>query len=131
MKFFSSYKKSLSLASLLVFFAMQMMPLQAAMLSTTDISLTLDGQVSVERLLGELERPQLQMKLVAMGVDPAQAEDRLRRMTDSELQALAANFDGAPAGGSAGGILLTLFIVFVVTDMLGATDIFPFVKKIN
>tara|TARA_R110002074_G_scaffold219681_1_gene390344 strand:- start:94 stop:489 length:396 start_codon:yes stop_codon:yes gene_type:complete len=131
MKFFSSYKKSLSLASLLVFFAMQMMPLQAAMLSTTDISLTLDGQVSVERLLGELERPQLQMKLVAMGVDPAQAEDRLRRMTDSELQALAANFDSAPAGGSAGGILLTLFIVFVVTDMLGATDIFPFVKKIN
>ena len=131
MKFFSSYKKSLSLASLLVFFAMQMMPLQAAMLSTTDISLTLAGQVSVERLLGELERPQLQMKLVAMGVDPAQAEDRLRRMTDSELQALAANFDSAPAGGSAGGILLTLFIVFVVTDMLGATDIFPFVKKIN
>lgn len=131
MKFFSGSKKSLSLASMLVFFAMQMMPLQAAMLSTGEISVTLDEQISVDRLLGELQRPQLQMKLVALGVDPRQAEERLQRMTDAEVQALAANFDSSPAGASAGGVLLTLFIVLVITDMLGATDVFPFVKNIN
>jgi hypothetical protein len=37
-----------------------------------------------------------------------------------------------PAGGeSVIGILLLLFIIFIITDMLGATDIFPFVKNIN
>jgi hypothetical protein len=40
-----------------------------------------------------------------------------------------------PAGGGAFGIIigaaLFVFIVLLITDMAGATDVFPFVKKAN
>jgi hypothetical protein len=67
-------------------------------------------------------------QLVARGVDPAQVQARLESLTDEEVQTLAANMDQLPAGGDALGLLVFLFIVLLITDILGFTNIFPFVK---
>jgi hypothetical protein len=65
---------------------------------------------------------------VARGVDPAQVQARLESLTDEEVQTLAANMDQLPAGGDGLGLLVFLFIVLLITDILGFTNIFPFVK---
>ena len=41
------------------------------------------------------------------------------------------DFDELPAGGDVLGVILVVFIVFVITDVIGATDIFPFIKPVK
>jgi hypothetical protein len=52
-------------------------------------------------------------------------------MTDEEIAQLNQQIDELPAGGDVLGILLVIFIVFVITDVIGATDIFPFIHPVN
>jgi hypothetical protein len=44
---------------------------------------------------------------------------------------LQQDFQRLPAGAGAAGTIAIIFIVFLITDMMGATDIFPFVKKVE
>ena len=51
-------------------------------------------------------------------------------MTDDEVTQLAGQFDSLPAGGSdVLTIILVVFIVLLITDLLGLTHIFPFTSK--
>jgi hypothetical protein len=54
-------------------------------------------------------------------------------LSDAEVIALADQIEKHPAGGNAVGVIvgaaLFIFIVLLITDILGLTDIFPFVKK--
>ncbi|MEK7733835.1 MAG: PA2779 family protein, partial [Pseudomonadota bacterium] len=54
---------------------------------------------------------------------------RVDAMTDQEVHALATKLDQMPAGGDALGVLVLVFIILLITDAMGITDIFPFVKK--
>lgn len=82
-------------------------------------------------LLGALESEQLRDQLVEMGVSPEEVEDRIAALTPAEVQQLNEQIDQMAAGGDVVGVLLTLFIVFVVTDAICATDIFPFINCVN
>ena len=77
-----------------------------------------------------LASEELKAQLQTMGVDVEQLNDRIASLTPSEIQQLNSELEQQPAGGIV-GVLLTIFIVFVVTDMLCATDVFTFVKCIN
>ncbi len=105
-------------------------PLYASMLGT---DVLLDAEVAGverERLLGFLERNEVQGQLQALGVTADSAAERVARMSDSEVRLLNEHFDELPAGGaSVLGVLATVFIVLVITDALGYTDIFPFVGQ--
>lgn len=72
-------------------------------------------------------------QLASMGVDPAEVEARLAALSDAEITQIAGTIDEMPAGqGSIGivvGALLIIFLVLLVTDIAGITDIFPFVNK--
>jgi hypothetical protein len=76
-----------------------------------------------------LARADVRAALLARGVDPAQVQARLDALTDQETQALAAQIDELPAGGDALGLVVLVFLVLLFTDIMGFTDIFPFVKK--
>ena len=103
---------------------------QAQMISTTTM-LTSDGmQYSQQQLQTALASDELKQQLEGLGVDVAQLNDRVASLTPGEIQQLNADLAEQPAGGII-GVLLTIFIVFVVTDMLCATDVFVFVKCIN
>ena len=105
-------------------------PLYASMVGT---DVLLDAEVAGaerERLLGFLERAEVQGQLQALGVTAESAVDRVARMSDSEVRMLNERLDELPAGGaSVLGVVATLFIVFVITDALGFTDVFPFVRQ--
>ena len=99
---------------------------QAAMIATpTDRS----------QLLGVLERVEVQEQLQAHGVSVEQAKARVMALSDAEAAQLAAQIDSLPAGGSAAGALigavLIVFLVLLLTDILGFTKIFPFTKPVK
>ena len=80
-------------------------------------------------VLETLKRPELQAKMMAMGVSAADAQKRVAALSDQEVSMLAEKIESAPAGGSdVLTVALIVFIVLLVTDILGFTNIFPFVK---
>ena len=98
---------------------------QVAGLASTDASGTVHA-----RLTEALSRADVRAALEGQGVDPAQAMDRVSALTDEEAGRLAAQIDSAPAGGII-GVILTIFVVLLVTDILGFTKVFPFTRSIR
>ncbi len=82
------------------------------------------------RVLTVLERSDVQAALQGHGVSPADVKARVAAMTDDEVAQLAGQIDSLPAGGSdVLTIILVVFIVLLITDLLGLTHIFPFTSK--
>jgi len=82
-----------------------------------------------QRVLGFLERADVRSELAARGVDLAEARSRVAALTDAEAAELAGRIDSLPAGGiDVLGVALVVFLVLLLTDILGYTHIFPFTK---
>lgn len=84
-----------------------------------------------ERVLRLLEREDVRAGLQAQGIGAAEAQARVQAMSDEEVQALAGRLDQAPAGAGVLGVLFAVFIVLLVTDILGYTKVFPFTRPIE
>lgn len=82
-------------------------------------------------LIQTLNRSDVKQELLNMGVTPADVENRIALMTQEEIAQLSQQIDELPAGGDVLGVLLIIFLVFVITDIIGATNIFPFIKPVN
>ena len=100
----------------------------AGMIGTEAVVNAAQVQQDRERLRSALNRDDVQAQLIARGVDPAQVRARVDSLTDQEVQALNGKLDQLPAGGDALELLVLVFIVLLITDILGFTNIFPFVK---
>lgn len=120
-----------ALLAMLGLLGAQLNPAYAAMVGTT--TALQQAQHSYERteLLEMLDREGVQSQLQSMGVDAEAAKQRVAAMTDDEILQLNARLAEMPAGGDGLGIILLLFVIFIITDMLGATDIFPFVHPVR
>jgi len=115
-------------AAVLVLSLAMPLPSQAGMLGT-ESALAANQRGEVNRLL---DRPDVQSRLEAYGVKSADVKARVAALTDEEVAQLAAKIDGLPAGGEGIiGALLIIFIVLLITDILGFTKIFPFTKPIK
>ncbi len=57
------------------------------------------------------------------------AKQRVASMTDEEVRALNQKMEEMPAGGGVVGVVIIIFLVLVITDLVGWTDVFPFVNK--
>lgn len=101
----------------------------AGMVGTEAVVNAAQAQQDRERLYNALSRDDVQAQLLARGVDPAQVQARVDSLTDEEMQTLATNMDQLPAGGGVVGALVLIFLVLLVTDLLGLTNVYPFVKK--
>jgi hypothetical protein len=101
----------------------------AAMVTTEDIVTAQELNLKRDQVRDWLSRDAVRDQLIARGVDPAQAQDRVTSMTNSEVVSIAGKIDELPAGGDGLELLLIIFLVLVITDLLGVTDIFTFIKK--
>ena len=104
---------------------------QAAMITTDQAIQTQQGDAERARLISLLQKDELQQQLTAYGLDASMAAERVRSMSDAEVEMLNAKLDELPAGEGIVGLAALFFIVFIITDALGATDIFTFVKPIR
>jgi hypothetical protein len=108
-------------------------PAHAVMVSTAEILKQSQNYDSRDRLHMFFNRSEVQKHLVAWGVNPEEAKARVDSLTDQEIEEIRARIDQLPAGGDALGTIvgaaLVIFLVLLLTDILGLTDIFPFVKS--
>ncbi|HBA32714.1 MAG TPA: hypothetical protein DCZ12_01110 [Gammaproteobacteria bacterium] len=89
-------------------------------------------ELSKQTLIETLNTKAIEAELVSMGVSPEAAIQRVQSLTNEEALALQAHLKDLPAGGAdAVGIALFIFTLFVITDIVGATDIFPFIRPVN
>ncbi len=84
-----------------------------------------------ESLKAMLDKGEVRDTLERMGVSKEMAEERINNLTQQELAEFNEQLAQAPAGEGVLGVVVLLFIVFIVTDVIGATDIFPFVRSVN
>ena len=102
-------------------------PAQAAMVATdTAVAGTERGRIS-----SLLDRADVRAQLQAYGVDAADVKTRVAAMTDEEAAQLAAQLDSLPTGGSIVGAIVLVFLVLLITDILGFTKIFPFTRSVR
>jgi hypothetical protein len=132
MNLFRRFQRSLALACVLLLLTPIVMPVHAAMVGTDSVLSDARGEADRTEVLAFLDRDDVRAQMEALGVDPAAAEARVAAMTDAEIAELHARMDEIPAGGaSVLSVALVILIVFVITDVIGATDIFPFIRPVN
>ena len=91
------------------------------------------AEMERSRVLDFLHRDDVRAGLIELGVDPAEATARVAGLSDAEIRKIAGRIDQLSAGqgvvGTIIGAALVVFLVLLVTDILGLTDIFPFVRR--
>jgi hypothetical protein len=107
------------------------MTAQAAIVSTDDALSTPVAAANRDRVNTFLTRADVRKALQEQGVNGDAAVERVKAMSDTEVAQLAGRIDQAPAGGDILGILFTIFIVLLVTDIMGLTKVFPFTRSIR
>ncbi|MFP5403959.1 MAG: DUF6627 family protein [Gammaproteobacteria bacterium] len=128
---FLSIRKYLVLVLSVALLGAQAAPVHAGMIGTPQALATEQGRIDRDRLASLLEREDLQRQLASLGVDAQEAKQRVAGLTDAEVARLNQRLAELPAGGDVLGAILLIFIVFVITDAIGATDIFPFVHPVR
>jgi hypothetical protein len=105
---------------------------QAGMIGTEQVQTVANAQQSRAVVEAALNRPDVMSQLEEMGVNKADAQARVAAMTDEEAATMAAKINSLPAGGDGiVGALIFIFIVLLITDILGLTKVFPFTRSIH
>jgi hypothetical protein len=110
---------------------MPLLPAQAAMIGNEQVVSQSQSQLTRDSLQQLVEQEAARQQLQAWGVSPDQIKSRIDSLTDTELARINQQANDLNAGGNILGILLVIFIVFVITDVIGATDIFPFIHPVK
>lgn len=107
-------------------------PLKAELVTTKQVLNQTQADSNRIKVRAFFERADAQHQLEKMGIDARVAKTRVDNLTDEEVAQLAQQIDELPAGGGMGTVFVAAAVVFLVllfTDLMGWTDIFPFVKK--
>lgn len=102
---------------------------QASIVTTQALMQAENSNAERERVRAMFQRDDIKSALTERGVDAEQALARVDSLTDAEVRELAGKMDQLPAGAGALEIVLAVFLVLIITDILGVTDVFPFVNK--
>jgi len=93
-------------------------PASAGLIGTEQLAQDLSVETERERLKAELARPEAAKKLESMGVDPAQAAERVNALTDAEVREMAARLDAMPAGGAISNTAALLILILLLILLL-------------
>ena len=133
MTFMRSTKRYLSilLTALFMLTSMASLQAQAAMVGTGEA--VAQQQLSVDRaeLKAMLDDQEVQAKLASLGVSQDQVEQRIDSLTTDELADFNSQLDDAPAAAGVVGIIVLFLVIFIITDMLCATNVYSFVNCVN
>ncbi len=69
-----------------------------------------------------------------LGVDPKMIELKVASLSDEEASTIASKIDTLPAGGDGGsiiGAIVFIFVVLLITDILGLTKVFNFTRSVR
>jgi hypothetical protein len=86
---------------------------QAGMIGTDQVAAPAAQQADRTTLLNILGRSDVASQLQALGIDQAQAKDRVGAMSDQEVASLVGRLDSMPAGAMSDGAAVVLIILIV------------------
>jgi hypothetical protein len=105
---------------------------QAAMVTTDQVVAQSELAGDRERVARFMAREDVRQQLLALGIDPDEAAQRTNTLSDDEVRQIAGKLDELPAGQGAVGIIvgaiLIVLLVLLITDLVGVTNVFPFIK---
>ena len=121
---------------LIVFLSLIYMPVQsvfAAMIGTKAVLVDKEMQYAREKVRAFLDREDVRSALTAQGIDALEAKARVDSLSDAEIQQISDKIDQLPAGGGVleaiAIIAVVLFLVLLILDMIGVTDVFTFINS--
>jgi hypothetical protein len=84
------------------------------------------------RVAAFLAREDIKQVLTRNGVDPIEAQQRVDSLSNEEVAKISSSIGQLPAGGDAVaaivGAAVLIFLVLLITDLLGLTHVYPFVN---
>ncbi|HIJ90144.1 MAG: PA2779 family protein [Desulfobulbaceae bacterium] len=105
---------------------------QAKMIDTNTVIAVQKEDASRERVTAFLGREDVQKVMVQHGVDAGEAQKRVASLSDAELAKISQAMEQLPAGGDGIGAIIGaavfIFVVLLITDLLGLTHVFSFVN---
>lgn len=121
------------MAVLMLVLSMPIAVAQAGLVSTEVLVEHAQANENRARVMNFLGRDQIRDQIRSLGVDPDEAMARVSALSDTEISKLAGRIDALPAGQDVAGAIIgaavVIFLVLLVTDILGLTNIFPFVRR--
>jgi len=106
----------------------------AALVGTESVMDAAGVRSARERVRSLMDREDIQTALVSQGIDPQEARARAEALSDAEAVRLADAIEGLPAGGSSAvgiivGAIVLVFLLLLISDILGYTSVFPFTRR--
>ncbi len=95
----------------------------AAVIGTRDAVSLQTHEQRVAQAQAGLARADVQQAMIAMGVDPLQAQMRVASLNEGELAQLQGHLDTLPAGGIF-AVIGVVFVVLLILELTGTIDIF-------
>lgn len=106
---------------------------KAALVATDQVITESAADADRERVAAFIQREDVRRQMVALGIDPIEAAARVQSLTDHEVKQIAGQLERLPAGQSALGAVIgaavLIFLILLITDLLGLTDVYPFVRR--
>jgi len=96
----------------------------AAMIGTGHLVENEARAASLSRMEVLLARADVAAQLEAYGVDKAQVVERLNGLSTADLLELEGNIDEQIAGGDILAVIGIVFVVLLILDLTGVTDVF-------
>lgn len=134
MNCFRKYRKPLAIVAVGAFMTATLpAPAAQAALISTDKVVTAEQQQDARAKLNTfLSREDVRNQMQSLGVSPEEAKARVAALSDEEVMQLQGKIDGMPAGEGVGAIIgaaVLIFLVLLITDLLGFTHVFGFTNK--
>ncbi|MGB5541625.1 MAG: PA2779 family protein [Gammaproteobacteria bacterium] len=96
----------------------------AGLVGTDEILSAATRNQHMTEIQNVLARDDVRTQMVDLGVNPADVEVRLNALTDAELAQLSTGMRDLPAGGNVVAVIGILFIVLLILELLGVTNVF-------
>lgn len=82
------------------------------------------ARAQMTRVQEKLARADVQQAMTALGVDPAAARERVAALSQAEVMQLERELDQLPAGGDFFAVVGIVFVVLIILELTGITNIF-------
>lgn len=122
---------SLVMALLMAFATTFSVSAHAGMVGTGELIQQQQTELDRQQLLDMLEQQEVKGKLAQLGVSEDQVAERIQNLTPAELADFEQQLAEAPTGEGVVGVIVLFLLVFIITDMLCATDLFSFINCIR
>jgi hypothetical protein len=117
--------RSLVLTLVSVLLIVPAAPVQARVVGTEAALASAQRVERIERINRTLARQDVQQAMVALGVDPAHAAQRVASLSEAELAALDGRLGELPAGSdSVIAVIGIVALVLIILELVGVTNIF-------